>query len=133
MKTTYNNLIINSTYKGDKNWKATGNCPSNWNNHRVTVTNTVTGKRTSFDYWESIAKHEITDDKGNITALYCFFSDAIAGDMDFDDFCNEFGYDSPSKAYHTWKECQKSRDKAQRMMGGWKEVCEVYDKLCEIC
>ncbi len=35
-------------------------------------------------------------------------SDASAGEMDFEDFCAEFGYDTDSrKAEAIWKECRK--------------------------
>lgn len=130
MKTIYKNFIINSTYKGDKpaEWGKIHNC----NNHRITVMNTENGKRTSFDFWASLANPEIKTDNDNISAFGCFLSDATAGEYDFDTFCNEFGYDSPSKAYHTWKECQKATNKAKRLIGDMDKLYDVYNDILEL-
>lgn len=57
--------------------------------------------------------------------LYCLASDARAGDMSFDDFCSDFGYDSDSrKAEQTWKACVRMAPRVRRFLG------EHFDAVC---
>jgi hypothetical protein len=86
--------------------------------HRVTVS--TEGNRASFVYHTSIndynqGKDEM-DERDLIFALDCFISDAIAGEMDLYNFCNEFGYDYDSrKAGKVWRACQRATGKANRL------------------
>ncbi len=63
-------------------------------------------------------------------ALECFLSDATAGDMRFDDFCGEFGYDTDSrKAEKTYKECIKQCVRAQFI---FTDMYKAYNELNEM-
>ena len=115
MKMVYKHFNITSTYKGNKCWNADDKM-KNYNNHTVTVYNTVTKKRTSFDFWSSIMNPEISTEQELAFAFYCFLSDGQGARYGFDNFCMEFGYDNDSmKAYHTFKACEKSMQKAERI------------------
>lgn len=110
---TAGRIVINSTFKGDKPWFNSG-VPTNYNNHAITVFHS--GKRFSFDFWGSQMNPEISSDEENIFAFYCFLSDSVSGEMSFEDFCNEFGYDSDSRsAEKTHKLCAKSMKKYNRV------------------
>jgi len=55
----------------------------------------------------------------NKFVFYCFVSDAVAAKNTFEDFCQEFGYDSDSmKAYQIYKECKKSLLKLNKIFNG---------------
>lgn len=59
----------------------------------------------------SIKDPELNEEK-LLFAFRSFIEDAIAGDMGFDDFCGEFGYDTDSRrAEKIHKECKKSGQK----------------------
>jgi hypothetical protein len=50
--------------------------------------------------------------------LNCLCSDARSGEMTFEEFCSEFGYDSDSrKAENTWKQCERLGAKVRRLLG----------------
>lgn len=116
MKTVYKNVELESKYLGNKNW--TTSMFRNRNNHRITVKNLDTGEWTWFEYWESIQEVEIKKEEQLMFAFYCFLSDALAGEMEYYDFCNEYGYDGcePSSK-KVWKACQNSAEKANRLFG----------------
>lgn len=55
--------------------------------------------------------------------LYCLCSDARAGELDFEDFCSEFGYDTDSrKAEKIWKACTDTAPKVRQLLGPWYEA-----------
>lgn len=116
MKTTYQEFEISS--------KSLGSIPCDWDNGRnhntdkITVKNKNNGLRTSFTFYQSVAQPEFKKEKELLWAFRCFVSDAISGEYDFDEFCSEFGYDKPSFAYKTWRECQKSLRKFKRIFDG---------------
>ena len=128
MKTTINTtaagqITINSTFLNNKSWS--GN-EQNWNNHKITILHN--GKKTTFQFWGSIQKPEITTDEENIFALYCFLRDSEAASNSFKDFCNEFGYDEDSRrAEKIYKSCEKSLKKFNRIFN-----CDLYDLLNEL-
>lgn len=128
IKTTYKNLTLTSVYLGDKNWECEGGQINNWNNHRITVINTDTKKRTSFEYWESISKCVIDDEESLIQAFDCFVRDALAGQETFEEFCSEYGYDLDSrKAYKTYKTCKKMYDAFERVVND-----DIYNILNDL-
>lgn len=48
----------------------------------------------------------------------CLMSDAQAGQMSFDEFCSEFGYDSDSrKALATWEACVNTAGPLRHVLG----------------
>ena len=127
MKARFRNYIITATYRGDKPAKWDGR---NHNNHTVTVRNTETGKKTSFDFWASLADPELSSEYDIINAFYCFVSDAIAGEMTFEDFCSDFGYDNDSMtAYKTWKACKRSAAKLSRITT--EDIYDLANDLSE--
>ena len=127
MRAKFRNYIINATYRGDKpaKWDS-----RNYNNHTITVRNTETGKKTSFDFWASLAAPELVTDYNILNAFYCFVEDAIAGEMSFEDFCADFGYDSDSMtAYRTWKACKRAAAKLERITN--EDIYDLANDLSE--
>ena len=125
MTYTINNWKISANYTGSKPapWSE-----DNWHHHNVTVTNTENGKRTRFDFWASINNPQLSSEYDVINAFRCFVDDAISGDMQFCDFCVEFGYDEDSrKAYNTWKACGRAAAKLDRIYDG--DIYELLDSL----
>jgi len=119
METTFKGYRINATYLGNK---ASPWDEHNYNNHRVTVSKG--GKRTSFEFWASIANPELRSPSDLREAFGCFLSDACAGLQSFDDFCSDFGYDTDSrKAEKTYRACERAWEKAKRILGD----DDVYD------
>lgn len=125
MTSTFKNFRISANYTGSKAAPWSGD---NWNHHNITVTNTENGKRTRFDFWASIARPDLSTDYDVINAFRCFVDDAISGGMDFSEFCGEFGYDEDSrKAYKTWRDCQRSAAKLERIYTG--DVYELINSM----
>jgi hypothetical protein len=124
---TFKTYKISATYVGDAPapWTAAdAKREPNYNNHRVSVYNSATGKRTSFMFWQSIAHPEMRTRADVLSAFECFLSDSISGLQSFDDFCGDFGYDIDSRAAErTWKACRRSAAKAARLIGD----DDIYD------
>ena len=130
MKTNYKNFAITSNFDGNKkaDWGEKVEI-ENWNHHTITVKNTETGKRTSFDFWGSLVNPEIETEKELLFAFYCFVSDGLVGKESFDEFCSEMGYDEDSRrAEKIYKDCQKSYNKFARLFDG-----DIYDFIIEYC
>lgn len=127
-KAKFKNIRVYAVYVGDE---AAPFMPNNYNNHRVSVYNTDTHKRTSFKFWASMMSPELRTRYDVLNALHCFVSDAVSGLDSFNDFCGNFGYETDSRtAYKTWKACQRSADKALRVLGVSRS--ELYDFLNEL-
>lgn len=80
------------------------------NQFLITVKNGDTSA--SFKYHISIVdtnkgKTTLTDED-HISAFYSFVGDAIAGDMDFEDFMSEYGYTNCKEGYRIHKVCKKT-------------------------
>jgi len=128
MKATFNNFTVSANYKGDKKANWGDKMPENWNNHLVTVTNTDTKQRCTFEFWASISNPELSTEYDVLNAFYCFVGDAISGKMDFDEFCSEFGFDNDSRtAERTWKACKRATAKLERIYSG-----DIYDLANEL-
>lgn len=128
MKATFNEFTVSSTYTGSKAalWDE-----SNYNHNRVTVWDIETRKRTSFDFWGSIANPELESEYDTLNAFYCFVSDALSGAETFPDFCREFGYDDDSrKARKAWNACRRSLAKLRRVSGYSDD--EIYSLINEL-
>ena len=131
MRTQYNQFKITSTFIGDKLWNADDK-NRNYNNHLVTVVNTETHKKTAFEFWGSIVKPEIETEQELLFAFYCFLSDGQGSRCGFEEFCSEFGYDTDSrKAYKTFKACEKSLHKAERIGINEEMACDIMNDLQE--
>jgi len=108
-------------------WSTEGNLV---NKFSITLVNS-NNSTTYFDYYTSIidfkaGKTELTS-SDLLNALACFLSDATSGDMNFQDFCDEFGYDTDSiKAEKTHKECIESKIKAEEVFDN------IYDALNDL-
>ena len=124
-KARYLNLAISSIFVGDKPAPFMTN---NYNNSRITVTNTVNKKRVSFDFWSSINSPEIRTKRELLEALLCILSDAYSAiDSDFDGFCDNYGYNNDSiTALDTYKECQKISVKALKVID---DIPALYNSL----
>ena len=131
MRTQYKQFRITSTFLGDKLWSADDKM-QNYNNHLVTIVNTETHKKTAFEFWGSIMKPEITTENELMFAFYCFLSDGEGSRYGFEEFCSEFGYDTDSrKAYKTFKACEKSLKKAERIGIDENMACDIMNDLQE--
>ena len=115
------------------------NKPSSWNerntnSYTVTVKSRETGKKTSFDFWCSIASPDFEKEYDVLNALYCFVSDAISGLYSFDEFCGEFGCDNDSRrAERIYKACKRAYNKFQRVSGyNDDQMYEFINELAEI-
>jgi len=127
MKASFKNFTVNSNYKGDKKASWSGS-QENWNNHLVTVTNTDTKIRVTFEFWGSIINPELTSEYDVLNAFYCFVSDAICGKESFEDFCSNMGYDEDSRtAEKIHKACIKSYNKLTKIYDG-----DIYDLANEL-
>jgi hypothetical protein len=63
--------------------------------------------------------------------LYCLASDSQAGDLTFEDFCDEFGYDSDSRSaerIHT--ACQEAGRKLRRALGA--QASAIIDRIGQL-
>lgn len=126
ISTTYKNFTIQAIFKGDKAAKWGGDTV-NRNNYKVTVKNTETGAKTSFDFWASIAQPKM-EENDLLHCFYCLVSEGISGGESFEDFCSELGYDQDSiKAKKTWKACGKMAEKLGKIYDG-----DVYDLVNEL-
>jgi isopropylmalate/homocitrate/citramalate synthase len=128
ISTTFKQFEIKASYKGDKKWNDDTN---NWNNHMIKVTNTETKQSIAFEFWSSIVKPEITEEKEVLFAFECLILDSIAGDKYFEDFCSEFGYDTDSrKAEKIHKKCIKQLEKLKKIYDG--DIYELVNELQEV-
>lgn len=122
-KAKYQNYIVTANYTGSK--PAAWN-PSNYNHHTITVRNTDTGRKTSFDFWASIANPELETEYDILNAFRCFLEDACSGSESFEDFCSEYGYDTDSrKAEKVWKACKRAAVKFSRIAPD----TDIYDLI----
>ena len=130
MKMEFMNFKIESEFKGDKlsNWS--DNKYKNYNNHIIKVYNKITKKRTSFEFWESIAQVKIETEDQLLNAFECFVNDAISGNQNesFEEFCQEFGYDNDSRqAEKIYKACQKLYEKLNKISD--IDIYDLYEAL----
>ena len=102
------------------------------NYFKVFVFSPETKKWANFDFYGSY--HDFLTEKTKMTdsnlqsAFEMFVSDATYGDMDFEEFCNEFGYDTDSKkAEKVHKECINSKNKLERITD-----LDLYDLANEL-
>ena len=128
MKAKFKNFTVSANYTGSKpaGWDA-----DNYNHHTVVVRNLSTGKKCRFDFWASLANPEIRTEEEVLHAFACFVRDSIYGEMDYDEFCDEFGYNTDSRiAEKAWKACGKSNDKLRRIFPG--DINELDYELTEL-
>jgi hypothetical protein len=93
---------------------------SGYHNHFVITITSKSGSE-QFDYYGS--SHDCEKGKKNLDdddlkgALQCIVGDALYGDMRFEEFCDELGYDEDScTSYRIHKACQKTSGKLQNVI-----------------
>lgn len=127
MKTTYKNFALSSFYAAEK--KSLWGAPAE-RHYKITVRNTETKKRTSFDFWCSIAHPQIETENDILGAFSCFLNDATVGYYDIDDFYHEFCENGESEeAAKAWRSCKRSLKKALRVVGDIDTIYELFNDL----
>lgn len=124
MKAIYKNLEISAVFlRSQSQAEAFDEKSRNGlhsNTFKITVLNTDNSNEIDFLYHGSHADYKAGKKELNesdlLQAFECFLSDAIAGDMDFEDFCNEFGYDEDSR-------------RAERIHNACQEHKELFESL----
>ena len=116
-------IEVTSKYIGRK---AMPDMKQNTNYHIVSVKNKKTGDVDTFEFWNSLIHQgrrkkvygrEVSDvelhEDEQRTALTCLVEDAIAGDMDIDEFVAEFGYEGEkvSKILRIYNACRAEKEK----------------------
>jgi hypothetical protein len=85
---------------------------------------TYQGRRMSVQYHMGSA-HKGKPDL--LSVLGSLFLDASSGDVDFSDFCSEFGYDADSrKAEKTWKACASMHVRLHKLLGQDYDLIREY-------
>ena len=126
-KATFKQFKIKASYKGNK--KASWG--DNWNNYMITVINAETDQKITFEFWASNAHPVLNTEYDILNAFYCFVSDAIAGSYTFEEFCNEFGYDSDSRqAEKIYRKCKKQLEKLKKIYDG--DIYELINELQKV-
>lgn len=83
--------------------------------YRVTLSKQTPKCQTSFDFWDSVANYENgTETVSAYSVLACISGDVNCPD-NFQEFCDEYGYDSDSrKAEKQFKLCDQAAKKLRR-------------------
>ena len=108
-------------------WADKGKPDMSHNHFKITLLGNES--RATFDFYGSQRDFEafkrILDDGEIESSVRCILDDAVSGGLDFEDFCDEYGYDTDSrKAERTWKSCQRTAAKIARVFTG-----DLYDLL----
>jgi hypothetical protein len=129
MKAKFENIQVKAVFLGDKPsfWN-----PKNYNNSKVSVKNTNTGVKVSFDFWGSIMNPDLATEEDLLRTLNFFMLDVQRGAMEFEDFRSKMGYDVDSiQAKKAWKACKKLLKKAMFLFGDIRMIHEFASKLNE--
>ena len=121
-----------------------GKKPSSWganaNQHNVvTIRNIATGEHTTFDFWGSKVHPNQDSYEGLASAMSAYTNDAISyeNSRNFEDFCNEFGYDTEltkdyKRAKSAYNVCKKAKDKLEIVIGAeYHFISELEDKFTD--
>ena len=110
---TFKNFKLKSQFINDKPWNVNDH---NYNNHKITVTNTETKKSISFEFWGSMMNPQINSKSDLLGAFEAFLLDSIYGNYDFEEFCQSLGYNPDSiKDYKIYQACVKSYNKLEKI------------------
>lgn len=113
LKALARKVRITSTYGAKLDWDKQSDWQRNANGYRCTLR--YQGRQYSFDFWQGTG---ITSDPTAEGCLECLLSDAQSGELDFEQFCGDLGYDTDSRsAEATWKACQKVNENMRRLLG----------------
>lgn len=102
------------------------------NRYNITVSNKATKERMRFYFYTSIANPEIESANQLIDAFDCILDEALNGDMDFDEYCSEFGYDGYLSSRKVYNACQKSLAKVLRVVGDIEQVYDLHDEIIDL-
>ena len=96
----------------------------------------VDGMTKKFNFYGSMSDYEAgkkdLTEEGLKDAFRCLIDDGNAGDMSFEDFCSEFGYDTDSrKAEKIHKECGEILDKLLDLGLLESELPDILNELSE--
>lgn len=105
--------------------------------YRVSVKSDATGRRISFNYWDSIHNESLgnvgLNRDGLLSAFWSFVSDAAAGEETFADFAVDSGYDKDSySARSIHRACKSARERFGRLWHEDREPAWVLDQLAAI-
>ena len=106
-----------------------------YHNHFLITVSTVYGSE-SFDYYGSARDCEkgkkILDDEDLKSAFRCIVDDALYGNMSFDEFCGELGYDEDScRAHDIHKACGVTSGKLQNLISNEDDWYTIVNDLDE--
>lgn len=92
--------------------------PDGWDPHshpwRVTLRRN--GRQLTVDFYTGPACY---DDPTAADVLNCLVSDVQYGEVSFEEFCSDLGYEEDSrKAYAVWEKCRKLAPRVRRFLGG---------------
>lgn len=94
----------------------------NKQNWRVTLHNDSEGQMMECDYFGGSAVEDISCED----VVDSLLLDARATDLDFEDWCGEFGCDTDSrKAYAIWESCKENGEQIKMLLG---EKFEMFMK-----
>lgn len=125
IKTTYKHYTISAIFIGNQCAKWSDD---NWHNSLITLLNRNTKRSISFDFWGSLMNPELRTHDDLLNAFHCFIPEGISGQQDYEQFCQSFGYgDDSRKAHATWKACQKSLLKIERIIN--EDINDFYRAL----
>lgn len=91
--------------------------PDDWQQsaNPYTVTLRFQGRRLTCDFFTGSGW---TKEPNAADVLSSLVLDANCGDMTFEEFCQEFGYDEDSrKAERTWRQCKRMSPKVRQFLG----------------
>lgn len=102
--------------------------------NKFIVTIKSNGKTESFDYYGSnkdfiegktcLSKSDLRD------AFECFLNDAMVGNDTFENFRNEFGYDTDSRTHEKiYKACVKTKEKAEKLSIDFYSLIDELNEL----
>lgn len=93
------------------------------------ITLSVSGKRASFQFWDSVSNQQNGKDCDLRGALACFASDALIGKNASDvlDIMDEFGYDDTKEARRVFSGVKRAESQSLRLGLDWDELSEIAD------
>ena len=85
-----------------------------------------TCRKAKFDFYQN--NNDMNDDD-LLDAMRCFVSDAMSGDMSFEEFEREFGYTSPLRAHNAFRGCQSAAKKLRELFPEASDLSEISECL----
>ena len=86
-------------------------------------------RKAKFDFYQP--NNDMNDDD-LLDAMRCFMSDAMSGDMSFEEFRREFGYTSSLRAHNVLRSCQSAAKKLRELFPEETDLYEISECLDNI-